>query len=311
MKELNDQLLKVKAQMRERERLIKMLNNAKEEKRILEEKKDNLYKQLKKEELDVEKLEGISLTNFIITITGRKTERLEKEKKEAIAAKLKYDVVKDELMDLIEEIKALEKSIQGLGDLEFEYRNVIARKEKILKSMDTGLASRLDRITEEESTLMDKRKELEEAIYAGKELLSSLDRVNKSLDSAKSWGTWDILGGDFIATMGKHSRIDDAKREISKAQLLLSRFHRELEDVGGKLDINIEIGSFLTFADYFFDGLFSDLAVQSKINDAKQKVVDTKVRVNTVIRNLEEELKDTEDRIKNLNRERLNIIEQA
>lgn len=311
MKELNDRLLKVKTQMRERERLFKMLNNAKEEKRILEEKKENLYKQLKKEELDVEKLEGISLTNFISTIIGRKAERLEREKKEVIAAKLKYDLVNDELMDLMKEIQALEKSIQSMGDLEFEYRNLIARKEKMLKSMDIGVSSRLDRITEEESILMDQRKELEEAIYAGEELLISLDRVNKSLDSAGNWGTWDILGGDFFATMVKHSKIDEAKREISRAQSLLSRFHRELEDVGGGVDIDIEIGSFLTFADYFFDGLFADLAVQSKINDAKEKVADTKARVNTIIRNLKKELNETKGRIEELNRERLNIIEQA
>ncbi len=92
---------------------------------------------------------------------------------------------------------------------------------------------------------------------------------------------------------------------------MLSRFHRELEDVGGHVDIDIEIGSFLTFADYFFDGLFSDLAVQSKIKNAKEKVVGTKARVNGVIRNLRKELEETESRIEELNRERLKIIEQG
>lgn len=311
MKELNDKLLEVKAQIREKERLVKMLNNAKEEKRILEEKKNKLYKQLKKEELDVEKLEGISFVNFINVIIGRKTEKLQKEKEEVIAAKLKYDAVKDELMDLIKEIQTLEKDIQSLGDLEFQYRNLIAEKEKILKSMDIGTANRLDSITEEESILIDRKKELEEAIYAGEELISSLDRVNKSLYSAKSWGTWDILGGDFIATMAKHSKIDDAKREISRAQSLLSRFHRELGDVGGQVDIDIEIGSFLTFADYFFDGLFADLAVQSKINDVKEKVMGTSVKVNSIIRNLKKELEEAKSRIEELNKERLSIIEQS
>lgn len=311
MKELNDRLLKVKVQMRERERLNKLLNSTKDKKRLLEEKKDILYKQLRKEEMDVERLEGISFANFINTIIGRKYEKLEKEKEEVIAAKLKYDLVKDELVDLSKEIQVLEESIQSLGDLEFEYRYLIAEKEKILKSTDIGLGRRLDSITEEESILIDRKKELEEAIYAGKELLSSLDRVNKSLDSAENWGTWDILGGDFFATMAKHSKIDDAKREISRAQSLLSRFHRELEDVGGHVDIDIEIGSFLTFADYFFDGLFSDLAVQSKIKNAKEKVVGTKARVNGVIRNLRKELEETESRIEELNRERLKIIEQG
>lgn len=311
MKELNDRLLEIKAQRRERERLLKMLDSAKEKKGILEEKKEELYRQLKKEELDVEKLEGMTLTNFINTLIGRKAEKLEKEKEELLAAKLKYDAVKDQLEDLIKEIKTLEKSIQGLGDLDFEYRNLIAKKGEMLKTIDFQVASRLDRITEEEAILIDRKKEIEEAIYAGEELLSALDRVGESLDNAKSWGTLDILGGGFFSTMAKHSHIDEARGEISRAQSLLSRFHRELADVGGQADIDIEIGSFLTFADYFFDGLFADLTVQSKINDAIQRVADTKMRVNTIIRNLKERLTVTEERIAELNRERLDIIEQA
>src|SRR5690554_5146134 len=102
-----------------------MLNNANKQKKLLERKKDELYKQLKKEELDVEKLERISLTNFINTITGRKYEKLEEEKKEVIVAKLKYDAVNEELKDLIKDIKAIEENIQKMSNLEYEYNNII------------------------------------------------------------------------------------------------------------------------------------------------------------------------------------------
>jgi len=46
----------------------------------------------------------MSLSNFINTILGTKWEKLDKEKEEAIAAKLKYDAVCEELNDLIEDI---------------------------------------------------------------------------------------------------------------------------------------------------------------------------------------------------------------
>ena len=107
-----------------------MLDNAEGQRRVLERKKAELYEQLKKEELDVEKLEKISITNFINTITGRKLEKLEKEKKEAVAAKLKFDTVNEELKNLINDIERIEGNIRRLGNLESEYRTIINKKRE-------------------------------------------------------------------------------------------------------------------------------------------------------------------------------------
>lgn len=261
IKDINDKLLRIKAGLREKERLEKMLENAIRHKRELEVKKAELFKQLQREEKDVKKLEGMSLSNFINTILGTKWEKLDKEKEEAIAAKLKYDAVCEELNDLIEDINKLEENIDKLRYLEYEHERVIKQKEEMLKSLNEDVAARLERITEEESSLLDRIKELEEAIYAGNELLYSLYDVQKKLSSAGNWGLWDIFGGDMIATMVKHSKLNEAKAEISRVQSLLRKFYRELEDVNEYVDINLNIGTFLTFADFFFDGMFSDLAV--------------------------------------------------
>ncbi|MBA1336289.1 MAG: hypothetical protein HPY66_2724 [Firmicutes bacterium] len=82
------------------------------------------------------------------------------------------------------------------------------------------------------------------------------------MNSAGGGGTWNIFGSSVIAAMMKHSKIDKAQNEINNVQILIKRFYRELEDIGGEINLSIEIGSFLTFADYLFDGLFVDLAVQ-------------------------------------------------
>ena len=47
--------------------------------------------------------------------------------------------------------------------------------------------------------------------------------------------------------------------------------------------MNVEISGFLTFADFFFDGLISDLFVQSRISDAKRQVNEAIYRVETVL----------------------------
>lgn len=311
IKDINDKLLRIKAGLREKERLEKMLENAIRHKRELEVKKAELFKQLQREEKDVKKLEGMSLSNFINTILGTKWEKLDKEKEEAIAAKLKYDAVCEELNDLIEDINKLEENIDKLKYLEYEHERLIKQKEEMVKSLNEDVAARLERITEEESSLLDRIKELEEAIYAGNELLYSLYNVQKKLSSAGNWGLWDIFGGDMIATMVKHSKLNEAKAEISRVQSLLRKFYRELEDVNEYVDINLNIGTFLTFADFFFDGMFSDLAVQSRIRDAESRVEDAIFKVEGIMLKLKAEKDSVIRKLEQLKKERLSIVEMA
>jgi len=311
LKDVNDKLLKLKAGLKEKERLEKMLNNAIKHKKELEGKKADLLKELKKEEKDVKKLEGISLSNFINTLLGTKWEKLDKEKQELIAVKLKYDAVCKELNDLIKDIHKLQENINKLKNLEYQYERLIKQKEELFYSSDGDVIARLDKLTEEESALMDRKKELEEAISAGNELLYSLSHVKEKLESAGNWGLWDIAGGDMIATMVKHSKLNEAQNEITDVQRLLRRFHRELEDVEEHIDISINIGSFLTFADFFFDGIFSDLAVQSRIRDAEDRVNNAIYKVDNIIGKLNFEKNSIISRLEQLKKERLNIIEQA
>ncbi|MGF7057644.1 hypothetical protein [Brassicibacter mesophilus] len=309
MKEINERLTNLKIKMRERERLKSILLDVKEQKSKAEERKKNLSKQLKKEKIDVEKLEVLSFSNFLNTIIGKKVEKLAKEKSEFISAKLSYDTASTELESLKGEIERLEAKISDIGDVSSEYDRLIKEKESILMNESSDFKNKLNCIVEGEAKLTSEKKELNEAIQAGNELLYSLQRVQESLTSAGNWGTWDIFGGGLISTMAKHSRIDDAQNEINNAQYLIKKFHRELQDIGGQMNLSIEIGSFLTFADYFFDGFFSDLAVQSKIRDAQSKVSGAIYKVEKVIRNLNRRLGENDRKLEELIKERVSIIE--
>ena len=311
MDDINDKLLEAKTKKKEKERLTKTLKHANNEKRSLKEKKDILYNILEKEKSDVEKLESMSISNFIYTISGKKLEKLEKEKREVVSAKLKYETVKEELYDLDLDITKLESKIREIGDVESKYSVILKEKEELLKYKRPEIANRLDKIVEEESMLIDRKKELKEAMEAGYDLLTALERAEKSLSSAENWGTWDILGGGMISTMAKHSKIDEAQEEISNIQSLARTFYRELEDVDTYENLTIEIGSFLTFADYFFDGWLADLSVQSKIKDASKQVRDAQNKVSTTSTKLNYDLKKTDDKVEELNIERLKLIESA
>ena len=133
---------------------------------------------------------------------------------------------------------------------------------------------------------MDYQREVNEAIQAGNQALRSLRQAREKLNSAGNWGIVDLLGGGFISTFVKHSRMEDANELIQQARNDLRWFQRELMDVDAVADLHIETRDFLSFADYFFDGLIADWLVQSRINDAKHQVDSAIRKVEEILRRL-------------------------
>lgn len=118
------------------------------------------------------------------------------------------------------------------------------------------------------------RQEVWEAIQAGEQALSSLQDVKNRLESAGSWGIFDLLGGGFVASMIKRSKLEDAQSLMHRAQRDIKAFERELKDITIDLDLQVDIDDFLSFADVFMDNFFADYLVQRKIDKAKKQTED-------------------------------------
>lgn len=129
-------------------------------------------------------------------------------------------------------------------------------------------------------------KEVQEAIYAGERALMSLRTAQANLKSARGWGIFDMFGGGFIADVVKHSKISNAMNAIESAKWDLQSFERELRDVRAHVNLNIDIGGFLSFADFFFDGFLADYLVQTKIADARRQVDEAIYRVDSLLTDL-------------------------
>jgi len=255
----------------------------------------SLGAQLEKEEIDVKKLERTSLTTLFYSALGSREEKLERERRELLSAQLKYQQMKHQVEYLEQELAYIHEQLDKLGDVEAEYESLLSEKETLLHGSDQEAASQFLAFAEQSAILVSRLKELSEAIRAGKDVLSGLEGVLDSLESAKSWGTWDMLGGGLISTVVKHNRIDRARGGIHEVQAKLSSFERELSDVGERIQLGIDIGEFETFADYFFDSLIFDWAVQSKINLSLERTRNAKDVLTGVI----EELKTLEGNAQN------------
>lgn len=308
---MNERLIKIKENIRKKEKWQGQLQQN-QAALIDEQKKAQSYlEQLEKEEKDVHLLEGVSLQHLFFLILGKKEERLRKEKQEAIAAKLKYDEAMVVISELKEETTYLQQQLAQVDQAENEYLQLLQQKEQLLLVGKTSLSHELYELSEQTADLSTDLKELEEAIHAGKNLVSSLSQAEISLQKAKGWGTWDMLGGGMISTAIKHSHIDDAKNRVHEAQTRLRHFEKELKDVNQHLGINVNISGLLTFADYFFDGLIMDWVVQGRIADSLNQVRQKKGQIMSLVHQLEQQREKLAYSLQQLLQSQQSLIEQA
>lgn len=247
---------------------------------------------LKKEKKDVTNLESMSLSSFFYSLIGKKDEKLDKERKEYLAAKLQYDehiLAVKELEDLI---KKYDEELMKYEGVEARYESLISEKQRLLINEDTPKGRHLRSLLNKLNELKLDIKEVNEAIYAGENAYNALIEMKEPLKSAKGWGTWDLLGGGFFSDLMKHSHLDDANRLSYNVQHQLKVFQKELTDVNEFTEIKVDIGSFAKFADFFFDGLFADWFVQSKINESLSNVESAIGRVKSLLEDLRRNLKD-------------------
>lgn len=262
---------------------------------------------LLREEKDVKRLESLTLASIIYSLAGRKDEKIEKEKQDFLAAKLKYDQAIFTVNALEADVESMARELTKLGDPQRDLALGLHAKEQLLLSIDDSRAKELADLQEGTGRLTAWRQELQEAIAAGGHARRQLQDVIKSLESARSWGIWDMLGGGVLATGVKHLKIEDAKKQIHDLQQLLHKFSHELADLN-EIGIKLNIGSFQTFADYFFDGLLIDWFVQSKINNSLERVKEQLNRVDSTLRALQEKLRDTESSLANLSARRKQLL---
>lgn len=243
------------------------------------------------EQLDVDKLENFSAAKLFAQIMGNLDERLEKERSELYAAALRYDSARQELHAVEADLAARREELSLLGNCEAEYDRLLeARARELRQDPQSPAARRLLALEERQAQLASREKELQEAIQAGYNALSDISSIESALSSAEGWGTWDVFGGGLISDMAKYSHLDDAQQQINGLQRSLSRFRTELADVDIRTGIQIEVDSFLRFADYFFDNIFTDWAVLDRIRHTQSQIHEVDGSVRTILSRLERDL---------------------
>lgn len=286
-----EQLDQLRERIARKRKLSTEINALENQRASLAARVQQLKEETYQEQLDVDKLENFSAAKLFAQIMGNLDERLEKERSELYAAALRYDSARQELHAVEADLAARREELSLLGNCEAEYDRLLeARARELRQDPQSPAARRLLALEERQAQLASREKELQEAIQAGYNALSDISSIESALSSAEGWGTWDVFGGGLISDMAKYSHLDDAQQQINGLQRSLSRFRTELADVDIRTGIQIEVDSFLRFADYFFDNIFTDWAVLDRIRHTQSQIHEVDGSVRTILSRLERDL---------------------
>lgn len=282
MRDYNTELNALQEKLARKEKIESMLRSLRSQLTELQAEEGRLSAQRFKEQADVDRLEKNSLSAFFYAAINRKEEKLDKEKAEAYAAAVKYDTARRQVETAEYDIHALETELRDLSEVQVNYNRLFAEKMDAVKSENPAFGDELCRMEDRLGYIAAQKREVDEAVSVGQDILRQITSIESSLDNAEGWGTWDLLGGGLISDLAKHSELDDAQAQINNLQDSLRRYHTELADVTVQANVQAQVDGFLRFADYFFDGLFADWAVLDSIHSSQQQIGSTRCQVEDI-----------------------------
>lgn len=306
-----EELSLLQAQMVYKKRLDAVMQELKSQETALLAKVSRLEESMRMEQADLNRLEKGSLSAFFYHVIGRKDEIMDKERREAYAARVKYDAARRELDAIQEDILETEQDLQDLQDCEERYTKKL---EEARLAMEADHSPAGEALLEKEQTLVyleNQEVELEEAIEAGTTALRTLSDVVSNINSAKDWSHLDILGGKFLLDFAKHEKLEETQTNIEQLQVQLQQFNKELSDVSIRGNLQVSIERMLKFSDLFLESLAADLTIHEKIQQSCKEADQTRDQILGVLRQLQTALEEVRHRQIRIKSEMDNMVLHA
>lgn len=131
--------------------------------------------------------------------------------------------------------------------------------------------------------------EVSNALNTVNRLIPLVDEAERQFKGARNWGFLDVLGKDsLVVDLVKHYKLNKAKNVMDDVNYLLQELSRQLGGINIPENYRMELGGFLTFADFVFDGVLVDVYMMSKIMNSIDQIRTLKSRLYTVKSRLEQ-----------------------
>ena len=305
-----DELSLLQAQIAYKKRLESVMRELTSQEAGLQERTAKLEVLMRDEQKDVERLEKHSLAGFFYHLTGQMDAVMDRERREAYAARVKYDTVIRELEAVREDICETRQDLEDLADCEERYARALEERRHALESAEDPRGTVLLEKEQKAGYLAQQEQELEEAITCGTSALRTMAQLQQNLHGAKDWAS-DSRSPLFWADRARQEKLEEAQQCVELLQVQMQRFNKELSDVTIRPNLKPSIDRMLAFADLLFDDLLEDMAVAERIRHSCQLADQTREHILGVLRQLQNTLEEVRHNHKRIRQEMDTIVLQT
>ncbi|MBG0567981.1 hypothetical protein [Actinoplanes aureus] len=270
---------------------------------------NELRSRLAAEEQDVGRLEGFSVGRVLATLRGVHGRSLEKELGEAEQARERVAEAHNRLDVLHSQLAQVTARLEATSTAPATYAAALAERERRLREAGDGPGRRLAGLAAEREEVRADLHRLQWLASIAGRAAEALREANELLESADGWSSVDtFLGGGAVSSHVKHERMDEAAGHLAGAERLL----RALRDELGAGDLGTpagpEVGDTTRLVDVFFDNIFTDLDVRSRIDEGLAQVGRAAVRVRDLRTSLAAQLSERRAELRTIEAERAKLL---
>lgn len=293
----------------ERRSLDQRLRSAEEQVAACQQRVRERNAALTSETKDVERLESFSPTRIWASLRGSRDADMAKETAEREAARYAAAEAQAHLDAAQRDRDRFATQIEALGDVEARYAAALAAKDAWLRNTGSPQSAELAQIASERGRLAARQKETAEAYHAGVAAQQLLAQADRLLGSARGWSTMDtFFDGGMLTDMAKYDKIDQAAAVLHEADIALAAFSRELADIDVQGVGGVEVTSMNRTFDVFFDNIFSDMAVRSRITQAADRTRQALSAVTRLVPELAARQQQLGEQVADLDRRRERLL---
>ena len=210
----DERLKELHRQKAQKQRLENMLAELKQQENDVAKKAAELEKIKRKEQLDVEQLEGKTIKALFFTLAGTKEEKLSVERQEAYVAAMKHDAAKRDLEGIQLDIVRCQEELASLTDSEAEYKELLEQKKNAIQLEGKQDANEMMLIEKDLAACERETMELEEALDVGYKAFDLVEHIVEELEEAHKLAELDTFIDSMLIDMQKQSHIHSAQDYI-------------------------------------------------------------------------------------------------
>jgi uncharacterized small protein (DUF1192 family) len=192
---------------------------------------DALLKKYEQERINTQQIKESSFSATLLKLTGRYEDRLEKEQRDEIAAKLEYDQAVNNLSYLRGEQQELGDRIAALKKDEEEFHAELSKRRKNLSG---NVASEFAALSKEHDEIISRMTDAKETLVTASRVHTSAQKAMRCMQNVNSWASVDTAqtrGSGMISHIARYDNLDAAEENVNTLKSQLAVLKKELSRI--------------------------------------------------------------------------------